>query len=131
MTFARRRAEDGGAFGINGDDPNVGIALFEAARYSGDRSRCADADERIIKRVEIGADLSPRELVVRLHGVRIFVLVRPVGVRNSGAEFLHLLQAGLQVSASVVKLLDLHHLWTDAPEETLVGARDIGINHRN
>src|SRR5258706_16457647 len=84
MAFARCPTEDGGAFGIDGDDTNVGIALFEPARHSGGRSRRADADEDIIKRVEIGADLSPRKLVGRLYGVQISVLVRPVGVRNGG-----------------------------------------------
>src|SRR5258706_16342131 len=65
MAFARRPAEDGGAFGIDGDDTNVGIALFEPARHSGDRSRRADTDEDIIKGVKIGADLTRGELVVR------------------------------------------------------------------
>src|SRR5437879_10619881 len=55
MAFARYPTEDGGAFRIDGDDPNVGIVLFESTRHSGDRSRRADADEDIIKRVkEIG-----------------------------------------------------------------------------
>src|SRR5947209_15432304 len=36
MAFARRPAEDSGAFGIDGDDPNVGIVLFEPTRHSGD-----------------------------------------------------------------------------------------------
>src|SRR5438045_6141922 len=93
MTFAWRPAEDGGAFGIDGDDPNVGIVLFEPTRHAGDRSRRADADEDIIKRVELGADLSRRELVMRLHGVWISVLVRPVGVRNGGTWFLDPLHA--------------------------------------
>src|SRR2546428_12569111 len=84
MAFARCSTENSGAFGIDGDDPNVRIVLFEPARYSGDRSRRADADEDIIKRVKIGADLSRRELEVRLYGVRISVLVCPVGVRNGG-----------------------------------------------
>ncbi len=84
MAFARCPTEDGGAFGIDGDDPNVGIVLFEPTRHSGDRSRRADADEDIIKRVKIGADLRRREPVVRLYGVQISVLVRPVGVRNGG-----------------------------------------------
>src|SRR3989441_1258991 len=84
MAFARCPTEDGRALGIDGDDPNVGIVLFEPTRHSGDRSRGAETDEDIIKRVKIGADLGRCELVVRLHGVRISVLVRPVGVRNGG-----------------------------------------------
>src|SRR5438046_10407020 len=116
MTFARCPTEDGGAFGIDGDDPNVGIVLFEPTRHSGDRSRRADADEDIIKRVKVGADLSRRELVVRLYGVQISVLVRPVGVRNGGSWFLHLLQAGLQESAGVVNVVELHHLGPFAPD---------------
>ena len=131
MALARWPTEDGGAFGIDGDDTNVGIVLLEPTGHSGDRSRRADADEDIIKRVEIGADLSRRELVVRLHGVRISVLVRPIGVRSGGTQLLHLLQAGLQESACVVTLLDLHHRGTHAPEERLVGAGDIGIDHRD
>src|SRR5204862_1180793 len=95
MAFARRPTEDGGTFGIDGDDPNVGIVLFEPARHSGDRSRRADAHEDIIKRVKTGADLSRRELVVRLYGVRISVLVLPVGVRISVKELLQLLPVGL------------------------------------
>src|SRR2546427_740561 len=62
----------------------VGIVLFERTRLAGVASRRADADEDIIKRVKVGADLSRRELVVRLYGVQISVLVRPVGVRNGG-----------------------------------------------
>src|SRR3989449_8371010 len=84
MAFAGCSAEYDGSFGIDGDDPNVGIVLLESTRYSGDRSGRADAEEDIIKRVEIGADLSRRQLVVRRHGVRVSVLVRPVGVRNRG-----------------------------------------------
>src|SRR5437867_11703733 len=126
MTFAGRPAEDDGTFRIDGDDPNVRIALLEAARHPGDRSPGADADEDIIERVEIGADLARRELVVRLHGVQISVLVRPVRVRNGGAQTLHHLQAGLQESARVVQVLDLHHPWADAPEEGLVRAGDLG-----
>src|SRR2546422_2878733 len=34
-------------------------------------------------------------------------------------------------SAGVVTVLDLHHRGTDAPEERLVGARDIGVDHRD
>src|SRR5688572_23926851 len=41
VTFVRRRTEDRGAFGINGDDPDIRIALFESARHPGDRSRRA------------------------------------------------------------------------------------------
>src|SRR5256712_3325333 len=55
MAFARCPTEDGRAFGIDGDDPNVGIVLFEPTRHSGNRSRRADADEDILKRVKIGA----------------------------------------------------------------------------
>src|SRR5947209_13688163 len=84
MALAQWPTENGGAFGIDGDDLNVGVVLFEPSRHSGDRSRRADADEDIIKRVKVGADLRPRELVVRLYGVQISVLVRPVGVRNGG-----------------------------------------------
>src|SRR5437870_5298658 len=131
MALARCPTEDDGAFSIDGDDPNVGIALFESTRHSGDRSRRADGDEHIIKRGKIGADLSPRELVVRLYGVRISVLVRPVGVRNGGTQLLHLLKAGLQESAGVVTLLDLHHRGTDPPEARPVRARAIGVDHRD
>src|SRR5207248_7135540 len=108
IALAWRPTEDGGALRIDGDDPNVGIMLFEPTRHSGDRSRRADGDEDIIKRGKIGADLSPRELVVRLYCVRVSVLVRPVGVRNGGTWFLHRLQARLQESAAIVAVLDLH-----------------------
>src|SRR6266571_296659 len=84
MAFARCPTENGGAFGIDGDDPNVGIALFEPTRHSGDRSRRADANEGVIQRVKIGADLPPCELVVRLHSIQVAVLVCPVGIRNGG-----------------------------------------------
>src|SRR5207249_3493679 len=79
MAFARRPTEDGGAFGIDGDDPNVGIVLFEPTRHSSDRSRRADADEDIIKRVKIGADLSRRELVVRLDRGCLFADLTALG----------------------------------------------------
>src|SRR5438270_11368126 len=119
VASARCPTEDGGAFGIDGDDPNVGIALFKPARHSGDRSRRADADEDIIKRVKIGADFRRRELVVRLHGVQISVLVRPEGVRDGGTELLHFLQAGLQESDGFGGGLDLHHRWKETPEARL------------
>src|SRR2546422_146862 len=129
MACRGRRREDGGPWGTGGNDQIVGIVFLDPARHSAGVSRRADAHEDIIKRVKIGADLSRRELVVRLHGVQISVLVRPVGVRNGGTEFLHFLQAGLQESAGVVTVLDLHHRGTDAPEGRLVSARDIGGDH--
>src|SRR5207247_8145231 len=95
MTFAGIPTEDDGAFDIDSDDPNFRVALFEPTRHAGDRSRRAHTDEDIVQRVEIGADLTRRELVVRLHGVQVCVLVRPVGVRSGGTEVLHHLQAGL------------------------------------
>src|SRR5207249_12007129 len=52
-------------------------------------------------------------------------------VRNGGKYCPDLLQAGLQESAGVVTVLDLYHSGTDAPEERLVGARDIGVDHRD
>src|SRR2546426_3789904 len=131
MALAGGPAEDDGTFGIDGDDTKVGIVLFEPTRHSGDRSRRADTYEDIVKRVEIGADFGRRELVVRLHGVQVSVLVRPVGVRNGGTQLLHHLQAGLQKSACVITVLDLHHRGTDASEERLVGAGDIGIDNRD
>src|SRR5437899_10777098 len=105
MALARRTTEDDRAFSIDADHPNVAVVLLEPARHSGDRSRGADADEDVVQRLEIGADLSRREFVVRLDGVRIVILVRPVSVRNGVTEFLHLPQTGLQKSAGFVALL--------------------------
>src|SRR5262245_3560163 len=131
VTFAGCIAEDDGAFGIDGNNPDVRVALFEPTRHAGDRSPRADTDEDIVERPEIGADLSSRELVVRLHGVRVAVLVRPVRVRGRRTQALHHLEASLQESAGVVALLNLHNGGTGAPEERLIGTGDVGIDHRD
>src|SRR5437588_6174141 len=82
VAFAERVTENDGALGIDGNDPNFRVALLEPARQAGDCSPRADADEDIVQRGKISADLTRRELVVRLHGVRVAVLIRPVGVRD-------------------------------------------------
>src|SRR5207302_6881109 len=82
VAFAGRVTENDGALGIDGNDPNVRVALLEPPRQAGDCSPRADADEDIVQRGKISADLTRRELVVRLHGVRVAVLIRPVGVRD-------------------------------------------------
>src|SRR6266516_5026149 len=108
-------SENDGPFGIDGDDPHFRVALLEPARHAGDRPSRADADEDVIERVEIRADVAGREMVVGVYGVGIGVLVRPVRVRCAGTELLHHLQAGLQEYAGVVALLDLPHRVTGAP----------------
>src|SRR5262249_52773344 len=120
-----------GALAVDGDDPDVRIPLLEPARYAGDGPCGADADESIVERVERRADLGGSQLVVRLHRVRVRVLVGPVGVRDAGAELFYLAQAGLQESAGVVAFLDLHHFRTEAAEEGFVGRGDVGVDHRD
>src|SRR6266550_2155914 len=87
-------SENDGPLGIDGNDPHSWVALLKPARYAGDRAARADADEDVIERIEIGADVAGREVVVRIHGVRIGVLVRPVRVRRRGTELLYHPQAG-------------------------------------
>ena len=68
-------------------------------------------------------------MVVRVYGVRIGVLVRPVRVPSRGTELLYHPQAGLQESAGVVALLDFHHPVTQAPQQCLIRPGDVGIDH--
>src|SRR5258706_15746831 len=58
MAVSRCPPQDGGAFGIDGDEPNVGIVLLEPTRHSRDRSPPPPAHENIIKPVEIRAHLT-------------------------------------------------------------------------
>ncbi len=92
-------AKDDRALGIDGDDPDAGIALFECARHAGDRSRRADTDEDIVERVEPRADFTRREPIVRIHGVGIAVLARSSRRRNTGAQIFDPLQACQQEPA--------------------------------
>src|SRR5207237_9533072 len=54
MAFARCATEGGRAFGIDGDDPNVGIGLFEPTSHAGARSRGSDANQDIFSRITTG-----------------------------------------------------------------------------
>ena len=129
MALAGRVSEDHGALGIDGDDPDVRVALFEPARHAGDRSPRADADEDVIQQVEVVADLARRELVMRVGGIRVGVLVGPVRVRDGHAQVLDHLQAGFQEPAGVVAFVDFYHRVAYAAQERLVGAGDVGVDH--
>src|SRR5438067_3298260 len=129
MALLGRVSENDGPLRIDGDDPHFGIALLEPARYAGDRPARADADEDVVERVESGADVAGREMVVRVYGVRIGVLVRPVRVPSRGTELRHHPEAGLQESAGVVALLDFHHPVTQAPQQYLIRTSDDELDH--
>src|SRR5213079_2739474 len=62
MALLGRVSENDGPLGVDGNDPHFRIAFLEPARYTGDRPARADADEDIIQRTEVGADVAGREM---------------------------------------------------------------------